>query len=77
MQFYYYLFLTKGIKMKLSKEEFWKMNEIDSAISVVEDLAKILLDYNGEKSNLINILHEKIAIMTNKFDDFISCLIKQ
>jgi hypothetical protein len=62
--------------MKLTKEEFWKMNEVDSAISVVEDLARILIDYNGEKSNLINILHEKIAIMTNKFENFASCLIK-
>lgn len=62
--------------MKLSKEEFWEMNEVDSAISVVEDLARILIDYNGEKSNLINILHEKIVIMTKKFEDFASRLIK-
>lgn len=62
--------------MKLSKEEFWKMNEVEIAISIVEDLTKILIDYHGEKDNLINILHEKITIMTNKFDDFTSCLIK-
>lgn len=63
--------------MEFSKEEFWKMNEVDIAISVVENLAEVLIDYNGEKGHLINILHEKIAVMTNKFDDFTSCLIKQ
>ncbi len=61
--------------MKLTKEEFWKMNEVDIAISIVEDLAKILIDYNGEKGNLINILHEKITMMEDKFDDFTSCLL--
>jgi hypothetical protein len=62
--------------MKLTKEEFWEMNEVHFLVDKVVDLSKILLEYEGEKELLIEILFKKIKIMENKFDDFTSCLIK-
>lgn len=61
--------------MKLSKDEFWKMNEVNFLVDKVVNLSEILLKYEGEKEILIEILFEKIKIMENEFDEFTSSLI--
>lgn len=63
--------------MKLTKEEFWEMNEIDFLINTVVKLSEILFKYEGEKESLIDILLEKAKLLENKFDKFSSCLIKE
>lgn len=62
--------------MKLTTEEFCKMNELESLVSIIVNLSEILAEYSGEKEILIDILSEKAKIMENKLDDFTSCLIK-
>jgi hypothetical protein len=61
--------------MKLTKEEFWKMNEVHFLVDKIVNLSKILLEYEGEKELLIEILFEKIKILEKELDDFTSCLI--
>lgn len=56
--------------------EFKKISELEDSILTVENLVDILIDYNGEKDYLIEILSEKAALMKNKLDEFTSLLIK-
>lgn len=71
--------------MKLTKEEFWKINDVEHACIVVKSLSRLLYEnYESVNENsyndsfiLIEILFEKIKIMENKLNDLTSCLIKQ
>jgi len=62
--------------MELTQEEFKKINELDNIIFTVGNLSEILYQYEGEKETLIEILHEKILLIENEFNDFVNLLIK-
>ena len=63
--------------MKLSQEEFDKLNELEEAILYVEKLSEILFEYDDEKEILIDILYEKSLIMKNKLNNFVNLLTKE
>jgi len=62
--------------MEYTFEEFKKINELEEAIFIVDNLIDVLVEYRGEKDYLIDILSKKAEMMKNKLDDFTSCLIK-
>lgn len=62
--------------MECTFDEFKKISELEEAILIVKNLVEVLIEYDGEKECLIEILSEKAKIMEHKLDDFTSCLIK-
>ena len=69
--------------MKITREIFDKMNELDETFSNVETLSRVLTlyeDINNEIQNydrviLIELLFEKILVMKNQLDAFTSLLL--
>lgn len=79
------IIFTKGVSMRLTKEEFWEINELEQALSIVESLSRLLYEnydlINEYPQNdivvLLEILFEKVKYLSDKFENFASCLIKK
>ena len=62
--------------MSLTSEELEKINDLDELIYLVENLLKILYQYDCEKDILIEILYEKVLVMKSRFNLLIELLFK-
>ena len=70
--------------MKITREVFDNINELDENFSTVETLSRVLTlyeDINNEIENndrviIINLLFEKILVLKNQINNFTSVLMK-